>query len=403
MSSRAKSKQAPSKGSKEDRISELPDLLICHILDHLSTEEAVRTSFFSTRWRNLWLWIPNMELDSRKFQDINAFVSFGDRFFDSIRVSSIRKLNLVLGRNASTLDDESHYTSWIEAAIKRKIQHLHVRCSKEVSLTSNPLRLYSCETLVCLRLYGVMIVDDEVFDVLPCLKTMCLDNNRYPNEATLKKLISTCPVLESLKIVASDIDTKVFRVHSLSLKSLTIERGRLFLRRYTYDDVPGVVIDAPLLRCLSIDDRVSESFVVNNLESHAKLDISLSFGLSFGYGVTRGLPSIRSSIHNFLLGISSVREITISSFTFKVHTYMYNIFQCMHVLVLSCKSLINNIFFFFCGCIDHLSILGTRTAASILLHVRPVRYSLLTHLRWLETFLESCPNLKSLILVTNLL
>ncbi|CAA7032701.1 unnamed protein product [Microthlaspi erraticum] len=321
MSSRGKSKQARSNGLKElDRISELPETLICHILDHLSTKEAVSTSVLSTRWRNPWLWIPNVELNSRNFQDINAFVGFGDRFFNPIRVPSIRKLDLVLGRNASTLDDESYFTSWIEAAIKRKIQHLHVRCAKEVHLTNNPLRLYSCETLVCLRLCGV-ILDEEVFDVLPCLKTMCLEKNMYPNEATLEKLISSCPVLESLDIVASDIDENVFRVHSRSLKMLTIERGRIVLPWYDdddhhHDDVPGVVIDAPLLSSLSIDDIASQNFVVSNMESNAKLDISLSFGLGIDC-LRRWVPSRRGSIGDFLVGISRVREIKISSLTFK--------------------------------------------------------------------------------------
>ncbi|CAL9243411.1 unnamed protein product, partial [Arabidopsis halleri] len=47
---------------EEDRISQLPDPLICHILSHLLPKEAITTSVLSTRWRSLWLWVPNLEL-----------------------------------------------------------------------------------------------------------------------------------------------------------------------------------------------------------------------------------------------------------------------------------------------------------------------------------------------------
>lgn len=85
---------------------------------------------------------------------------------------------------------------------------------------------------------------------------------------------SSYPVLEDLKIVVVSDDAKVFRVHSPSLKRLTLVRDSYFLI-----DPAGVVIDAPRLCFLSINDNVSNSFIGNNLESIAKLDMSLVFGL----------------------------------------------------------------------------------------------------------------------------
>ncbi|CAA0409584.1 unnamed protein product [Arabidopsis thaliana] len=77
---------------KEDRISQLPEPLISEILCQLSTKDAVRTSVLSTRWRSLWEWVPELDLDSSKFSNFDAFVSFADRFFDSNKESWIRKL-----------------------------------------------------------------------------------------------------------------------------------------------------------------------------------------------------------------------------------------------------------------------------------------------------------------------
>lgn len=82
---RVKSKRGRSRGSnrrlKEDRISQLPDHLICKILSHLPTKYAVKTSVLSTTWRSLWVWVPSLKLYSRRFPDTNAFVSFGNSFF----------------------------------------------------------------------------------------------------------------------------------------------------------------------------------------------------------------------------------------------------------------------------------------------------------------------------------
>ncbi|KAG2271075.1 hypothetical protein Bca52824_065630 [Brassica carinata] len=208
-----------------------------------------------------------------KFSDTNAFVSFGDRFLDYSRVTCIRKLKLTLGDNANTVKDGSYFTSWIDAAIKLKIQHLDIDWAAYDFFTHRRLRLHSCETLVYLRLSNLFL-DDEVFVVLPCLKTMYLEQNWYSSETNLKKLISSCPVLENLNIVASNSDAQVYQVHSRSLKRLSIERRILKV----LDGVPGIVIDAPLLSCLSIHDHESKTFIVkSNLESNAKLYISLNY------------------------------------------------------------------------------------------------------------------------------
>ncbi|KAG2299256.1 hypothetical protein Bca52824_035728 [Brassica carinata] len=225
-------------------------------------------------------------------------------------VTCIQKLKLTLGDNASIVNDTSYFTSWIDAAIRRKIQHLDLEWPEYGYFTHSRLRLHSCETLVFLRLFKVFL-DDAVFVVLPCLKTMYLEQNWYPSEATLKKLISSCPVLESLKIVSSNIDAQVYRVHSRSLKNLNIERRTLKV----FNGVSGIVIDAPLLCSLSIDDDESKSFIVNNFESNAKLNISLNYGL-VGSDIRTNVSS-RSSIGDFLSGISRIGDMTISQSTFQ--------------------------------------------------------------------------------------
>ncbi|KAG7534096.1 F-box-like domain superfamily [Arabidopsis thaliana x Arabidopsis arenosa] len=292
---------------KEDRISELPDPLICQILTHLPAKDTVRTSVLSTRWRSLWLWVPSLVLSSRDFSDFNAFASFGDRFFDSDRVSCLDKLELDIIGN----EDKSYIISWIDASVKRKVQHLCVRCHIRRCYPEMPVSLYVCGTLVSLNLVFVTL-DDVDFVSFPRLKTMHLLCVRLSKDATFERFISCCPVLEDLRISGCVSKPQPFRVHSRSLKRLYI--GEV-------DSVPGVVIDAPQLCCLRIMDNKSKSFIINNLEYGGELEVYVTFGLEVSDEAS--FLSGRGLIRSFLSGILKVGDLTIYADTFKLFEYYH--------------------------------------------------------------------------------
>ncbi|XP_058730955.1 F-box/LRR-repeat protein At4g14103-like [Vicia villosa] len=60
----------------EDRLSDLPDCVILHILSFLNTKHVVRTCVLSTRWKHLWKRIPTLILHSSRFSTLKKFTVF---------------------------------------------------------------------------------------------------------------------------------------------------------------------------------------------------------------------------------------------------------------------------------------------------------------------------------------
>ncbi|KFK33906.1 hypothetical protein AALP_AA5G076300 [Arabis alpina] len=143
-----------------DRLSLLPDPLLCQILLNLPTKDVVKTSLLSTRWRSLYLSVPVLELDDDAFLNDSAFVRFVDRFIGFSPDSPIVKLKIT-----STCDPLAIKT-WVDAVVTRKIQHLEIDYSRR----------------------------EEV---------------RFVNPVAIETLIASCPVLEDLSIITSQEDFKV--------------------------------------------------------------------------------------------------------------------------------------------------------------------------------------------------
>ncbi|XP_043690772.1 putative F-box/LRR-repeat protein At5g02700 isoform X2 [Telopea speciosissima] len=59
-----------------DRITNLPEAVLRHIISFLPTEDAMKTSVLSKRWRYLWTCIPVLDFDEYFFSDQKALMDF---------------------------------------------------------------------------------------------------------------------------------------------------------------------------------------------------------------------------------------------------------------------------------------------------------------------------------------
>ncbi|CAA7062022.1 unnamed protein product [Microthlaspi erraticum] len=258
-------KRVRAKRSGEvDWISDLPDCLLFQVLSNLPTKDVVKTSVLSTRWINLWKYVPVLDLGIGDFPDYNTFVGFVDGFLDFNSESPLEKFKLKYDCD----DAEANLISrWINSVVTRKVKHIDVLDDSSGSWDFQlPATLYTCESLVSLKLCGLTLPSPK-FVSLPSLKAMDLIIAKFADELALETLISLCPVLESLAIERCFCDDiEVLRVSSQSLLSFT----HVADSSQHLDEDLVLAIDAPRLEYLMLSDYRVASFVVKNPASLVK-------------------------------------------------------------------------------------------------------------------------------------
>ncbi|CAN6909630.1 unnamed protein product [Brassica oleracea] len=348
---------------KSDRISELPDPLLTQILSNLPIIDSVKTSALSKRWESLWLNVSTLDLNDRDVTPPykKLFASFIDSFLEHNFESRLQKLKIKYDECNVNL---FLISEWITTAVDlRGIQHLDVEIQNPMYVIDfTPASVYKSRTLVSLKLRHVRVRNLFEVDVvsLPCLKILCLENVCYGKEGALsvEKLISGCPVLEDLDLVRKCNDlVKTLRVRSQSLKMFRLD----FRSGMGGGDEYEVEVDAPGLEYMSFKDSQSDRIVVKNLSSLVKIDVDSEFNVKFGDSedLTKS-----DTIRDFLTGVSTVRQMIISEPTLEI---LYRYSKLLPV-----------------------------AEFQRLYHLQAAFSS--SSLQLLPAFLESCPNLKSLVL-----
>ncbi|AED95180.1 F-box/RNI-like/FBD-like domains-containing protein [Arabidopsis thaliana] len=324
-----------------DYINELPDSLLTQILLDLRTKDSVKTSVSSKRWRNLWLNVPGLDLFSLQFTNPHheeGLIKFMDRFMESNCRSRLQKFMI---RYFECNGYRDRFMELIGTVVDCGIQHLYVymhTCNRVDFIRQN---IYKSKTLVSLKLYNVELKNPDFVVSLPCLKILKLMKICYGEDGPLvvEKLISGCPVLEDLELI------KPFDILTQDVI--------LFLR-----------IDAPRLKYMTFYESRFDRIMVKNMSSLFSIEIRAKSSFEYGGLLKAEDPRKRAIICDFLTVISSVRHMIISgSILEELHSY---------------------------------SKLGWIPQFRNLYHLQASFFG--TSLQLLPTFLESCPNLKNLIM-----
>ncbi|GFQ01397.1 putative F-box/FBD/LRR-repeat protein at4g13965 [Phtheirospermum japonicum] len=259
-----------------DRLSALPDQVLCHVLSFLPTKTSVSTSILSTRWKSIWAHVPTLDFNLDDYLTGTAGLpNIISRVLSLHKVQTLDSLRLIFP-DCSDFELET----LIIIAISRNVKNLHIELDSELTL---PRRLFAITTLVRLTLSGCPCFYKTGSDVhLPCLKRLHLDYIQCQDDEDLPRLLSGCPVLEDLILDSVSFAEKklgCFNVSSSSLKRLTVTLVDNFYDAEDDDLDCRVEINAPALRYLKVCCG-SSSISVSPMTSLIEADIDMSCRLT---------------------------------------------------------------------------------------------------------------------------
>jgi len=192
-----------SGNSLVDRISNLPDDLLCRILSLLPTKQAFTTTILSKWWTTLFYSVPVLDFNNEIFKDIETFHWFG-RFVDTIMLSPLSsikslktfRLNYWIGnrmqRHRSIFN--KGFASLLEAIKQRRVEEIHLNMYFH---TLNPI-IFIFRTLVVLKLERLILTIDTSCVDLPPLKTLHLKIVCFQDGSDYINFLSACPILQDL-------------------------------------------------------------------------------------------------------------------------------------------------------------------------------------------------------------
>ncbi|XP_024641042.1 F-box/LRR-repeat protein At3g26922 isoform X2 [Medicago truncatula] len=303
-----------------DRINQLPNSLLHHILSFLPTKTCVQTTpLVSRKWRNLWKNLEALDFCDSSSPQIYEFDNDEQFLIFSVFVNTVltlRKSRVVrkfcLSCYHVQLDPFYNHSidTWINATIGPNLEEFHLTLLTAAGFNRVPLSLFSCPNLVSLSFndYIILQLQDNSKICLPSLKLLQLLDMYNLDLNSVNALLSGCPVLENLEISFAPESLATLRLSSSTLKRLKID---------VENEVGAYLeIDAPDLKYLSLTNIMFlNAASVGNLHNveEAHLDV-------FSTHRAPSSPSTSESVEpvlRLLQALSGIKHLKLLSSTTK--------------------------------------------------------------------------------------
>ncbi|KAK7311665.1 hypothetical protein RJT34_09948 [Clitoria ternatea] len=301
-----KRRRKHSESENQDRLSDLPDSLLLHILSFLHAKHAVRTCILSTRWKHLWKHLPTLILHSSDFWTFKTFTKFVSRLL-SLRDGSSAINDLDFERHGCI--EPQLLKRIVKYAVSHNVQRLGI--SVKCDISHFPPCIFSCRTLTSLKLsvcprgyiYGSTLFPKSLnLTALTSLHlqhfTFCKgDNDRAEPFSACNKLnhliIDHCNVRDALTLCIS----------SDSLVSLT-------MRSDHSKDFFKIELDTPNLRDFAFSGTPYQQLLGKNVSSLEQVNVDAEI-----WSTSLESPLILLS---WLLELANIKSLTVSASTLQV-------------------------------------------------------------------------------------
>ncbi|KAK2977117.1 hypothetical protein RJ640_017641, partial [Escallonia rubra] len=293
-----------------DRLSALTDPLLLHILSLLPAVDVVKTGSLSKRWPHLWPSVTSLVFRYDGSQD-RKFLAFVNKTLAKSTCSDLKKLTVEVYKPESAADlDRS-----LNLAISKNVQDLdlNISCFDDYMGYNLPQEIYSCSSLIKLRLHECNIVPNSIIS-WKLLKDLSVENAHLPGDA-ICKVSSGCPALETL-VLRSCIIMNGIEFDSKSLDKLVIT-GYDFR---SSGDKSFLEISAPSVRSLEITGRWEKKRVrLVNMSSlvSVKLDF-VQTTEEFVEDTYDDYKEQREMMFDLLASVRHVKSLTLGSWCIQV-------------------------------------------------------------------------------------
>ncbi|KAI5386285.1 F-box protein At4g22280 [Lathyrus oleraceus] len=296
----------------EDKLSDLSDSILIHVLSFLNTKDSVQTCILSKRWNHVWKYIPILTLHCSHFSNLKKFDIFVSRIL-SLRDNSIVLHALDFVRNgriqSRLLRRVAHYV------LSHNVKLLRLRIDVKCDIAHILPCVSSCHTLTSLKLsvspkgchnYGRTLFPKSLN--LPALTSLHLGNFAFC--ASDDGRIDPFSVFSKLNGLIIDNcmvkDSEILCISSETLVSLT-------MRTHSFNYYL-IKLSAPSLSSFAFTGTPYQMFCGSGLSSIKQVNIDAEMLANYWKP-----PFILLS---WLLELANIKSLTVSASTLQVLSFI---------------------------------------------------------------------------------
>ncbi|CAJ2678321.1 F-box/LRR-repeat protein 13-like [Trifolium pratense] len=339
----------------DDRLSDLPDCVLLHILSFLNTKQVVQTCILSKRWTHLWKRISTLFLHSSNFSTLKCFAKYASKIL-TLRDTSTALHAFDLDRWG---DIELQLFKKVLKCVSSQNTHLKelgISLHGDTSLVMSCVS--SCHALTSLKLSlsprGSSRTHDDTPTLfpnslnLPLLTNLDLTNFAFcGGESNCVEPFFAFTKLNSLVIhYCKVIEAQVLSISSETLVNLTIasplekinlakQNNLSMLAEIKTDNLSNyaeIHLSTPHLCTFNYTGYLIQKICGSGLSSVKKVNIGDS--RQFHASVVHSLV-----IFNWLLDFVNVESLTLTSTTLQILSLLPNLLEVKHHSLCNLKSL----------------------------------------------------------------